>query len=67
MQNVLKITGHEQFVKDEKGEMEYVILPYKDYEHIVELLEDYGLGQAIIAAENGKKYSKEDALRLLDE
>jgi len=66
MSTALKLTGHEQFVKDPQGNFEYVIIPYQDYEKIIELLEDNALGKAMQEAESDEEtLSKTDALKLL--
>jgi hypothetical protein len=57
---------NEQVILDSKGEPEYVILPVARYQKLLQLLEDYGLGQAIIAAEAEPRYSKSEALALLE-
>jgi hypothetical protein len=66
LQTSLKLTGNEQFVKDSQGNLEYVIIPYHDYEKIIELLEDNALGKAMQETESDEEtLSKTDALKLL--
>ena len=57
---------NEQVILDSKGEPEYVVLPIARYQKLLQLLEDYGLGQAILEAENEPRYSKSKALALLE-
>ncbi len=64
MNAALNILGNERYITNAIGETEFVVLPVKAYEHLIELLEDYGLGQAIQEAEHEKTYTKEAALRL---
>jgi hypothetical protein len=42
------------------------VLPVARYQQLLQLLEDYGLGQAILEAENEPRYSKSEALYLLE-
>ncbi len=56
----------EQVILDSKGEPEYVVLPVARYQKLLQLLEDYGLSQAIVEAENEIRYSKSEALALLE-
>lgn len=57
---------NEQIILDSKGEPEYVVLPVARYQKLLQLLEAYGLGQAILEAENEPRYSKLEALVLLE-
>jgi len=61
-----KKIGYEQYITNPKGEIEFVVLPIKEYEKLVELIEDHGLGMAIKEAEQDKLYKKEAALRYLE-
>ena len=63
----LKILGNERYITNVSGEIEFVVLPVKTYQYLIELLEDYGLGQAIQEAEHEKTYTKEEALRFLED
>ncbi|MBP6812962.1 MAG: hypothetical protein KA138_15645 [Saprospiraceae bacterium] len=56
---------NEQVILDSKGEPEYVVLPIARYQKLLQLLEDYGLGQAISEAENEPHYSKSEAIALI--
>ena len=58
--------GHEKYITNSKGEIEFVALPIKEYERLVGLIEDYGLGLAIKEAEKDTLYGKEEALRYLE-
>ena len=62
----LKKLGIEKYITNSKGDVEYVVIPILKYERIVELLENFGLGLAIKEAEKDKIYTKEDALKLLE-
>ncbi len=66
MKTISKKLGSEKYITDASGEVEYVILPLVEYEKIIDLLEDYGLGLAMKEAEGDKTYDKEQALRYLD-
>ena len=66
MNPVLKFIGNEQFIINEEGSTEFIVIPVKQYQKLVELLEDYGLGLAIKEAEEEKIYHREDALQFLE-
>ena len=57
---------NEQVILNSKAEPEYVVLPVARYQKLLQLLEDYGLGQAISEAEIELLYSKSEALALLE-
>ena len=57
---------NEQVILNSKAEPEYVVLPVARYQKLLQLLEDYGLGQAISEAEIEPRYSKSEALALLE-
>lgn len=57
----------EQVILGPKGKPEYVVLPIARYRRLMKLLEDYGLGQAILEAETEVRYTKSAALALLKE
>jgi|GEM_PF-1157279 len=61
-----KKLGHEKYITNSKGEIEFVALPIQEYEQLMELIEDYGLGLAIKEAEGDARYKKEAALRYLE-
>ena len=66
MQLLQRTIGNEQFIKNNSGNVEFVVLPILEYEKILEMFEDYGLGLAIREAENDNTYSKEEAVRILN-
>ena len=66
MNAALNILGKEQYITNAKGEAEFVVIPLQNYQQLIELLEDYGLGQAIRAADGEKIYNKEEALQFLE-
>ena len=66
MKTVSKKLGSEKYITNANGEVEYVILTLADYERIIELLEDYGLGLAMKEAEADKTYDRAHALRYPD-
>lgn len=55
----------EQFLKNSSGEVEFVVMPIKEYNNLISLLEDYGFGQAMKQAESEEVFCKEDALKYL--
>lgn len=57
----------EQVILNPKGQPEYVVLPIARYRHLLRLLEDYGLGRAILKAEKEPRHSKSEAFALLEE
>lgn len=63
---VPKKSGNEKYLTNARGEIEFIVLPIKEYEKLIELIEDYGLGLAMKAAEAEKVYEKEAALRYLE-
>jgi hypothetical protein len=64
MNAALNFLGKERYITNSKGEPEFVVIPLQNYKQLIELLEDYGLGQAIRVAEGEKIYNKEEALRM---
>jgi hypothetical protein len=62
-----QLLENEQYIKNAKGELEFVVIPVSKYKKIIEMIEDHGLGLAIKEAENEKLYSKDEALRYLDD
>lgn len=63
---MMRTLGFEKLITNARGDIEFVAIPINEYEKLVELLEDYGLGLAIKAAEGDKLYSKEEAKRFLE-
>lgn len=56
----------EKFITNNKGKREFVILPIKRYNKMLEILEDYGMAKAIKEVQNEKTYSLEEALKMLN-
>ncbi|MGE0084923.1 MAG: hypothetical protein AB7S75_10915 [Desulfococcaceae bacterium] len=67
MNTALHIIGLEQYITNTQGVPEFVVLPIERYRHLIEFIENYGIGLAIQEAEGEKRYNKEDALRFLDD
>jgi hypothetical protein len=63
---IMKTLGYEKLITNAKGDIEFVAIPINEYEKLLELIEDYGLGLAIKAAEGEKLYPKEEAKRFLE-
>jgi hypothetical protein len=61
-----KILENEQVILNAKGQPAFVVLPLARYKKMLKLLEDFGLGQAILEAETEPRYSKSEALALLE-
>ncbi len=59
-------SGFEKLITNARGEIEFVAIAIDEYEKLLELIEDYGLGLAMKAAEGDKLYSKEKAIRFLE-
>ena len=57
---------NEQYITNAQGEVEYVVLPLDKYSKLIEIIEDYGLANAMKEAEKDKTYSKEEALKILE-
>ena len=66
MQNIKEYISNPQFIHDNQGNPEYVVLKVDEYEQLLEMLEDFGLGQAMLEAENSPRFSKKEALKLLE-
>ena len=62
----LKIVKNEQYITNAQGEVEYVVLPLDKYSKLLEIIEDYGLANAMNEAEKDKTYSKEEALKIIE-
>jgi RelB Antitoxin len=56
-----------KFITDENGEVESIVLPIDEYNKIIELIEDYGLGIAMKEAEGEGYVNREEALKILDD
>jgi hypothetical protein len=67
MNATLKIFGHEQYITNSCGDAEFIVIPIEEYKQLVEFIEDYGLGLAMQEAEDDKTYSKEEALKFLED
>ncbi len=61
-----QIMKNEQVILDAKGRPEYVVIPIDRYRKLLEMLEDFGLGQAILEAELSPRLSAAEALAFLD-
>ena len=61
-----KITHHEQFIADNRGKVQYVVVSAEEYNIMSDIIEEYGLGLAMKKALKTKTYSKKEALRFLD-
>ncbi len=61
------ILKQEQVILDAKGQPVYVVLPITKYKRLLQLLEDYGLAQAILEAETDPRHTKSEALAFLEE
>jgi len=66
MNIALKMLGQEQYITNRQGEPEFIVLPVEAYRQLIKFIEDYGLGLAIREAENDTRYSKEAALRFVE-
>ena len=65
--HIKSILENEQVIVNPKGQPEYVVLPIARYKRLLQLLEDYGLSHAILEAETERRYTKSEALTLLEE
>jgi len=61
------IDFQEKYITDKQGSPEFVILPFRKYKKILNILEDYGLIKAMKEVEKQKKYSIDEALKMLDD
>jgi hypothetical protein len=66
MTTIEKILNKEQVILNTKGKPEFVVLPIDQYTKILQILEDFGLGQAILQAELSPNYDKKQALAILE-
>ena len=60
------INEHMQYITGKGGKAEYVVLPINDFQKLIDLVEDYGLMQAIKKTTKDKFYSKKQAQKLLE-
>ena len=56
----------QEFVMDNTGQIQKVVLSLSDYQHLLDRLEDEGLYQAMQASRHETPLSREDALKALD-
>ena len=56
---------NEQVILDAKGRPEYVVIPIDRYRKLLEMLEDFGLGQAMLEAELSPRLSTAEALAFI--
>lgn len=61
-----QILENEQVIYDAEGQPEYVVLPFDRYAKLLEMLENAGLGQAMLEAEPSPRLTLQDALADLD-
>lgn len=55
----------QEFVMDNMGQVQKVVLNLSDYQHLLELLEDEGLYREMQAVRHEPSLSREDALKAL--
>lgn len=56
----------QELITDTQGNVSKVIINFKDYQHLLELLEDQALYQAMKVTKDEKPMSKEEALKELE-
>jgi hypothetical protein len=56
----------QELITDSQGNISKVIINFDDYQHLLEMLEDRGLYQAMQGTENEIPMSKEQALKELE-
>jgi hypothetical protein len=56
----------QELITDTEGNICKVILDFNDYQHLLEILEDEGLYQAMLETKNEKPLSLESALEELE-
>lgn len=61
------VLGNEQLIFNQNGQPQFVVISFERYQFLLEVLEDYGLGQAILEVEDEPRFSKEEAILLLEE
>jgi hypothetical protein len=64
-QNLLN--NQEQFIYNQQGEINFVVLPYQVYQQLLDLLEDKALAMAMLETQNEPFYDKQTALNLLED
>lgn len=57
----------QELITDTQGNIRKVILNFEDYQHLLEILEDEALYQAMKTTENEKPMNLEEALGKLEE
>ncbi len=65
MNTKLKKIAENKFITNETGEVESIVLPIDEYNRIIELIEDYGLGLAMKEAEGEGYVNKDEAMKIL--
>ena len=65
MNTVSKIAQRPHYITDSRGKIQSVIIDAKNYEMLIEILENYGLGLAMMEVSKDKKYNKKEALKIL--
>lgn len=60
------INEHTQYITGKGGKTEYVVLPINDFQKLIALVEEYGLGQAMKKTSKDKFYTKKQAQKLLE-
>ena len=63
----LKKIIKKKFITNETGEVESIVLPISEYNRIIELIEDYGLGLAMKEAMGEGYVTKKEDLKILDD
>lgn len=56
----------QEFVMDSTGQIQKVVLSLHDYQHLLEVLEDEGLYQAMQSVSHETPLSREEALKALE-
>jgi hypothetical protein len=57
----------DEYITDSKGKIKSVVVDAKKFDALIDLLEDFGLGLSMKRAMKDKKYSREEALKILGE
>ena len=57
----------QELITDTKGNISKVIINFEDYQHLLEIIEDEALYQAMKTTENETPLTKEEALKALEE
>ncbi|MFN0037078.1 MAG: hypothetical protein ACKVUS_18640 [Saprospiraceae bacterium] len=61
-----QVLENEQVILDAQGKPAYVVVPVERYKKLLEALEDFGLGEAILEAEQDPRLSRMEALAVLE-